>query len=87
MKRENVLFILVLALIGWNVWLSLPKKEDDSINYELFQELYKQSSQRMDKFDKQVIKFNEQYEKDSVFMSNVTSEQLDSLEARYLNRN
>jgi len=83
MKRENVLFILVLALIGWNVWLSLPKKEDDSINYELFQELYKQSSQRMDRFDKQVIKFNEQYEKDSVFLSVATTSQRDSLRQLY----
>ena len=83
MNKENAVLFLILGLIGWNVWLSLPKKEDDTINYELFQELYKQSKRRMDDFDKQVIKFEKQYEKDSIFVSNATIEQRDSLRAIY----
>jgi predicted negative regulator of RcsB-dependent stress response len=81
MKKENVLFVLILVLIGWNVWLSLPKKDNDSINYELFQELYKQSKRRMADFDKQVIKFNEQYEKDSIFVYSASRHERDSMRA------
>lgn len=83
MKKDSLILIALGLVIAWNVWLSLPKKEDDKVNYELFQEFYKQSKRRMADFDKQVIKINKQYEKDSIFIYNASDKQRDSLRSIY----
>lgn len=86
-KKYSLLIISFACLIAWNIYVSLPKKENDSINKELLQHVYKQAKQQMDQFwSDKVAEFKKQYEKDSIFMLTVTDEQLDSLELRYLNR-
>ena len=82
--KNKTFYAIISGLIFWNIWLSLPqKKEGETINYELFQELYKQSEQRFKRFESEVNKIDNEIFKDSVFVVNATRSERDSLRLRF----
>ena len=82
--KNKILFGIIAGLVFWNIWLSLPeKKEGETVNKELYIELFKQSERRFRRFENEIKRIDYELKKDSVFLVNPTRSERDSLRARF----
>lgn len=77
--KNNLILIVVAALIIWNIVLSLPKKQDDTTNFELLQELHKQNERDFQEFELQIRNLTNEIKSDCTYIYSTTRSERDSL--------
>ena len=82
--KNGLTYIILGGVIVWNVLLSLPKDEiNDSINYQLLQELHHENERRFQKYELQVKSLKDEIRNDSVIVYTATRSERDSLRSIY----